>query len=191
MLIKQTQSPNRQWKNHPQEGQAETGSRPISSRNSVIVKANGPRMMPEEPNRIIPPTIAIKEGMVCSLSRFPTRIGYMRLSMPPTTTVPQEARIRASNQLPCNARNMVNGIQITNAPRTGMIASIPITTPHNKGSGRSSHQNITPPNAPCTPAITTVPYIVACMVSTTLTNRRFISLLERGRSLRSNRDAKL
>ena len=60
---------------------------------------------------------------------------------------------------------MAAGIHTTKAPSTGMMASNAITSAHNIGEGRPSHQNIRPPSAPWTTATMRVPKTVARTVS--------------------------
>lgn len=62
--------------------------RQISKSNTVTVKVTGPRIRPDGSNTIRPPTMAMKAGMVWSLSRVPIRIGYITLSIPPTSSRP-------------------------------------------------------------------------------------------------------
>ena len=42
----------------------------------MIARANGSRINPAGPNRLMPPKMAKNVGTVCSRRRFPTRYGY-------------------------------------------------------------------------------------------------------------------
>ena len=138
-------------------GSASVRLRQVSRSTKVNVSVTGPRMSPDGPNTIRPPTTEMKARTVCIFNRFPTRIGYSRLSIPATTPPPHKVRIRALPQLHSKARKRAAGIHTTNAPKTGTTARRPITTPQSNGTGRPSHQNISPPSRPCTAETANVP----------------------------------
>jgi hypothetical protein len=123
----------------------------------VIVSTTGPRMSPEGPNHMRPPTTEMKARTVCCFSRFPTSTGRSRLSMVPTTSIPQSVSTSALPQLPSMARKSAAGIHTTKAPSTGTTASKAMTTPQSRAPGRPSHQNMSPPSTPCTVDTARVP----------------------------------
>jgi hypothetical protein len=75
-----------------------------SRRVVVRVRVTGPRRIPTGPKSMIPPTTERKARTVWSLRRLPTRTGRRRLSIVPTTNIPQAVRMAALPQLPSRAR---------------------------------------------------------------------------------------
>ena len=88
-----------------------------------------------------------KRPAVCRRSRFPTRIGYSRLSISATTMPPQAARIAALPHCPVATRKIAAGSHIMNAPSTGTIASSAIIAPQRIGAGRPSPRTSAPERA--------------------------------------------
>ena len=121
----------------------------------------GPKINPDDPNKIKPPTNDKNISKVCCFKRLPTSIGLSKLSTVPITKVPHNNNIIACVHWPFSIKNMAAGNQITAVPNMGITAKKLIITPHNIGAGKPSTQNIRPPNKPCTAAIANVPYTMA------------------------------
>lgn len=77
----------------------------------------------------------------------PTRNGYTRLSIVPTTKIPQQTRIVALLQLPVAAKIAAVGAHTRKEPKLGTRDNRNITVPQSNAPGKPRNQNIKPPGS--------------------------------------------